>query len=87
VPSTLFWELSTAVGEYAGFVSPAFFAKMRAYDKEFDHNTARRFIDVLTLMLLLFAAVDGIVSEKEAAYINQCADGLTALCDRDGLKG
>ncbi len=87
VPSTLFWELSTAVGEYPGFVSPAFFAKMRAYDKQFGHNTARRFIDVFLLMLLLFAAVDGVVSEREAAYVNKCADGLSALCDRDGLKG
>jgi len=87
VPSTLFWELSTSVGEYPGLISPAFFARMRAYDKQNNHNTARRFIDVLTLMLLLFAAVDGVVSEKEAAYVNKCADGLTALCDRDGLKG
>lgn len=87
VPSVLFWELSTAVGEYQGFVSPAFFAKMRAYDKTCRHNTARRFIDVFTLMLLLFAAVDGVVSDREAAFINKCADGLSALCDRDGLPG
>ncbi len=87
VPSILFWELSTAVGEYPGFVSPAFFAKMRASDRQSGGGTARRFIDVFTLMLLLFAAVDGTVSEKEAAYINKCADGLTALCDRDGLPG
>lgn len=87
IPSILFWELSTAVGEYSGFVSPAFFAKMRAYDKQLGHETARRFIDVFTLMLLLFAAVDGAVSEKEADFVGKCVDGLSALCDRDGLKG
>jgi hypothetical protein len=87
VPSTLFWDLASQVEGYPGFVSPAFFAKMRRYDKELGHNTARRFVDVLTLMLLLFAAVDGIVSEREAGFVNKCADGLNALCDRDGLPG
>lgn len=87
VPSILFWELSTSVAEYPGFVSPAFFAKMRALDKQTGQSLARRFVDLLTLMLLLFAAVDGVVSEKEAAFVNKCANGLTALCDRDGLPG
>lgn len=87
VPSILFWELTTSVGEYPGFVSPAFFAKMRAWDKHSGQSLAHRFIDLLTLMQLLFAAVDGVVSEKEAAFVNKCAAGLTALCDRDGLTG
>ena len=87
VPSTLFWDLASQVEEYPGFVSPAFFAKLRRYDKETGHGTARRFVDVLTLMLLLFAAVDGIVSEREAGFVNKCADGLSALCDREGLPG
>lgn len=87
VPSILFWELTTAAAEYSGFVSPAFFAKMRAWDKQSGQSLARRFVDLLTLMLLLFAAVDGVVSEKEAAFVNKCANGLTALCDRDGLPG
>lgn len=87
VPSILFWELTTSVGEYPGFVSPAFFAKMRAWDKQSGQSIARRFVDVLMLMQLLFAAVDGVVSEKEAAFVNKCAAGLTALCDRDGLAG
>ena len=38
-------------------------------------------------MLLLFAAVDDVVSEEEAGFVNRCADTLAALCDRDGLKG
>ncbi|MPM18622.1 hypothetical protein SDC9_65035 [bioreactor metagenome] len=87
VPSTLFWELSTAVGEYPGFVSPAFFARLRAYDRQTGQALSRRFVDTFTLMLLLFAAVDGVVSEREAAFVNKCADGLTALCDRDGVAG
>ena len=85
IPSALFWELNTAVAEYPGFQPPAFFQKMRDYDQAYRQNTARRFVDLMTLMLLLFAAVDGAVSDREAGYVNACADALSALCDQDGL--
>ena len=87
VPSILFWELSSAVAEYPGFQPPGFFARMRASDKVSGGKLSRRFVDLMTLMLLLFAAVDDIVSEEEAGFVNHCADTLLALCDRDGLKG
>ena len=85
VPSALFWELSTAVAEYPGFQPPAFFRKMMDYDKAYHQTTARRFVDLMTLMLLLFAAVDGAVSDREAGFVNACADTLSALCDQGGL--
>ena len=87
VPSILFWELSSAVADYPGFQAPGFFARMRASDKVSGGKLSRRFVDLMTLMLLLFAAVDDIVSEEEAGFVNHCADTLLALCDRDGLKG
>ncbi len=87
VPSILFWELSTAVDEYPGFQPPAFFTRMRASDKVTGGRLSRRFMDLITLMLLLFAAVDDVVSEEEAGFVNRCADAMDALCDRDGLKG
>ena len=87
VPSVLFWELSSAVADYPGFRPPEFFNRMRACDKVSGTGLARRFIDLTTLMLLLFAAVDDQVSEAEAGFVNQCADALSALCDGDGLKG
>ena len=87
VPSILFWELSGAVADYPGFKAPEFFARMRACDKVAGTSLARRFIDLTTLMLLLFAAVDDRVSEEEAGFVNTCADALSALCDKDGLKG
>ncbi len=83
----LLFALSTAVSEYPGFRVPDFFARMRACDKVSGTHLARRFIDLVTLMLLLFAAVDDVVSEEEAGFVNTCADTLSALCDRDGLKG
>ena len=85
VPTALYWELATAAGDYPGFREPAFFQKMRQNDKLFDRQTARRFVDLFTLMLLLFAAVDDVVSEREAGFVNACADQLLALCDQDGL--
>ena len=86
-PTELFWELSTMVSEYDGFTPPAFFKKMLEYDELFNKSLSRRFIDLMTLMLLLFAAVDDTVSEKEAAFVNACADTLSALCDKAGLPG
>ncbi len=87
VPATLFWELSTAVAEYPGFQVPPFFHKMMEYDRTFGKDLSRKFIDLMTLMLLLFAAVDDRGSEKEAAFVNSCADRLSALCDRAGIAG
>ena len=86
VPSILFWELSTAVAEYPGFQPPAFFNRMRACDKVSGSKLSRRFTDLMTLMLLLFAAVDDVVSEEEAAFVNHCAGTLGKLCDADGLQ-
>lgn len=81
VPSILYWDLATQVSEYPGFQPPAFFQKLVQLDKLTGKKLSRRFIDTFTLMLLLFAAVDDVVSEKEAAFVNDCADALTALCD------
>ncbi len=86
-PAALYWEVATGVANYDLFQPPAFFDRLRQYDRQHGTVLARRFADSLTLMLLLFAAVDGVVSESEAAFINACADTLAALCDRDGLKG
>lgn len=87
VPATLFWELGTQVSEYPGFQPPPFFQTMLEYDKTFGKTLSRRFGDLMTLMLLLFAAVDDRVSDGEAAFVNACADRLTLLCDRAGISG
>ena len=87
VPSILFWELCTCVADYPGLPTPDFFRRMRAYDKVAGSDLSRRFIDIVVLMALLFASVDGAVSEGEAGFVNRTADSLTRLCDKDGLKG
>ena len=87
VPSALYWEVATGVANFDLFRPPTFFQDLRQYDRAHGTCLARRFADQLTLMLLLFAAADGVVSEGEAAFVNACSDVLLDLCDRDGLKG
>ena len=87
VPSILYWELCTMVADYPGFQVPDFFRRMTERDAAAGSGISRRFVDTFTLMLLLFAAVDGVVSEAEAAFVNQCADTLTACCDAAGVSG
>jgi AAA+ superfamily predicted ATPase len=87
VPAILYWELTTAVADYPGFQTPDFFRAMVEQDAVAGSQLSRRFVDTFTLMLLLFAAVDGVVSEAEAAFVNRCADALTACCDAVGVAG
>ncbi len=87
VPAILYWELCTAVADYSKFQVPEFFERMVKHDAATGGVTSRRFVDTFTLMLLLFAAVDGIVSEAEAGFVNACADVLNACCDTAGVSG
>ena len=86
-PSALYWEVATGVAGYDLFQPPAFFQSLRDYDRRKGTTLSRRFVDQFTLILLLFAAVDDVVSEPEAGFVNACADALLALCTKDGLSG
>ena len=86
VPSALYWEVASGVANFDLFQPPAFFEDLRRYDRMKGTSLARRFADQLTLLLLLFAAVDGVVSENEAGFVNGCSDALLELCDKDGLR-
>jgi len=85
VPSALYWEVASGVANFDLFHPPAFFEDLRRYDRRKGTFLARRFADQLTLLLLLFAAVDGVVSESEAGFVNSCSDVLLELCGKDGL--
>lgn len=87
VPTVLYWELASAVEDYPGFVLPNFFRRLVQADLEGGRSQSSRFVDTFTLMLLLFAAVDGKVSEAEAGFVNACADSLSAYCRRAGVGG
>ena len=85
-PSALYWEVSSGVANFDLFQPPAFFEDLWRYDRMKGTSLARRFTDQLTLLLLLFAAVDGVVSESEAGFVNSCSDVLLELCEKDGLR-
>lgn len=85
-PSALYWEVASGVANFDLFRPPAFFEDLRRYDRMKGTSLARRFADDLVILLLLFAAVDGVVSESEAGFVNSCNDTLLALCDKDGLR-
>lgn len=85
-PSALYWEVASGVANFDLFQPPAFFEDLRRCDRMKGTSLARRFADQLTLLLLLFAAVDGVVSESEAGFVNACSDVLLELCDKDGLR-
>ncbi len=87
VPTVLYWELASSVGSDGGFVLPNFFRRLVQADLEHGKSQSRRFVDTFTLMLLLFAAVDGKVSEGEAGYVNACADSMSLYCDKAGVTG
>ena len=77
--------MATGVAGFDQFQPPAFFDRLREYDSLTHSRLSRTFIDQLTLLLLLFAAVDDVVSEPEAGFVNACSDLLLALCG--GLEG
>ncbi len=87
VPTALYWELAASVEGYPGFTLPGFFRRMVQADLERGKSQSRRFVDTFTLMLLLFAAVDGKVSEAEAGFVNSCASSLSSYCDHAGVAG
>ena len=82
-PSALYWEVATGVAEHKQMQEPEFFVPMLEYDRLMGTQLARRFVDQLTLILLLLAAVDDVVSEPEAGFVNRCSDYLLALCPQE----
>ena len=82
-PSALYWEVATGVAGYEQVQAPGFFPAMLEYDRLMGTQLSRRFVDQLTLLLLLFAAVDQVVSEAEAGFVNRCSDYLLALCPEE----
>lgn len=82
-PDALYWEVATGVAGFTGLEAPDFFAPMLEYDRLMGTSLARRFVDQLTLMLLVMAAADDVVSENEAGFVNACSDYLLALCPEE----
>ena len=75
-PSILYFELCGAVANAPAFTPPAFFADLVRSDAGTKRDNAGKFIELCSILLLLFAAVDDEVSVEEANYADQCAEVL-----------
>ena len=85
-PRWLLWNLTSSICEEDVFMPPVFFWNLAESDAKTGRNASRVFIRMLTNILLYLAAVDDDVTYSEAAYITECTDKLTAICDTIGVK-
>ena len=85
-PKWLLWSLTGAACGEDAFLPPVFFWNMAESDAKRGTETSRTFIRMLTNILLYLAAVDDDVTYNEAAFITECTDRLTAICDTTGVR-
>ena len=82
-PAILYFELCAAVGSAPEFAPPAFFADLIRADRGTKRDNAGKFIELCSIFLLLFAAVDEAVTPEEAAYADECAQLLKQASGSD----
>ncbi len=85
-PKWMLWSLTSSVCESEVFLPPVFYWNLAENDAKRGTEASRTFIRMLTNILLYLAAVDDDVSYDEAAYITECTDKLTAICDTSGVR-
>lgn len=85
--SPLYWELTGLVAAAPGLLPPPFWSRLCSYDRRTGHTTARRFLEVLASVLLLFAGADGGITPQEAGAIQTDLDRLFAQWQQEGLSG
>ena len=85
-PKWMLWSLTSSVCESEVFLPPVFYWNLAEIDAKRGTEASRTFIRMLTNILLYLAAVDDDVSYDEAAYITECTDKLTAICDTSGVR-
>ena len=85
-PKWMLWSLTSSVCESEVFLPPVFYWSLAENDAKRGTEASRTFIRMLTNILLYLAAVDDDVSYDEAAYITECTDKLTAICDTSGVR-
>ncbi len=85
-PKWLLWNLTSSICEEDAFLPPVFFWNLAETDAKRGTETSRTFIRMLTNILLYLAAVDDDVTYKEAEFITECTDRLTAICDTTGVR-
>ena len=82
----LLWELTEKVCSAGEFLPPLFFWNLTDTDAKRGTENSRIFVRMLTNILLYLAAADDEVTVAEAAYITDCGEKLSAICDGAGVK-
>ena len=85
-PTWMLWSLTGSVCESEVFLPPVFYWNLAESDAKRGTEASRTFIRMLTNILLYLAAVDDDVTYEEAAFITECTDKLTAICDTTGVR-
>ncbi len=85
-PSALYWEMATAAAGSARPAVPAFFRSLEDYDRRHGTGLAQRFVDQLTLVLLLFAGADQVITDGEAGRVNQLTAALMGREEPEDVK-
>ena len=85
-PRQLLWGLTGDVCQPHSFLPPLFFWSLTEQDAKQHTDYSRIFVRMVTNLLLYMAAVDDEVTFDEAAYITDCSEKLTAICDAANVK-
>jgi len=85
-PRWLLWSLTGSIVEGEVFLPPVFYWNLAESDAKRGTEASRTFIRMLTNILLYLAAVDDDVTYEEAAFITECTDKLSAICDTTGVR-
>lgn len=85
-PRQLLWGLTGEICKLHDFLPPLFFWTLTEQDVKRHTDYSRIFVRMLTNLLLYMAAVDDEVTFDEAAYITECGEKLTAICDAANVK-
>ncbi len=85
-PRWMLWSLTGSICEGEVFLPPVFYWNLAESDAKRGTEASRTFIRMLTNILLYLAAVDDDVTYEEAAFITECTDKLTAICDTTGVR-
>ena len=85
-PRWMLWSLTGSVCESEVFLPPVFYWNLAESDARRGSEASRTFTRMLTNILLYLAAVDDDVTYEEAAFITECTDKLSAICDTTGVR-
>jgi SpoVK/Ycf46/Vps4 family AAA+-type ATPase len=68
----LYFEVLSRVTDHPSFTAPVFYPQLQQCDEDYGTHLVRSFQGLTEALLLLFAAVDAQVTQREADYVEVC---------------